>query len=174
MQNFGVSENNILSPEAYDAFKQRSISLKFKMQLLLGIGGSSLFGLFSTLALGTSAINPFFAVGLAALGVTCMYFGAKALFENQILDQDFQAKKIAAATQHQPSIAQEKALQIAVESPAVTVRPVGLPLSGMADAAEHAPLASPNAEIATVALKDALHQGMMLEAPEKSAAISAR
>lgn len=107
-----ITENGILDNAAFESFKARSWSLKFMQAILQGVGGATIFGVVATAmtaVLGAAAGTPILtalggAAGLWAIGglmtfaVACIGLGTKFMFESQILDQDFQAKKIAAAT----------------------------------------------------------------------------
>jgi N-methylhydantoinase A/oxoprolinase/acetone carboxylase beta subunit len=103
-----VSENGILSKQAFDSYKQRSVRSRFLHQIFLGIGGATIFGVAGTLSkvllesalalTGPAAV--FAGLGLATLavaGLSCLYIGAKYLSQTILLDQDFQAKKIGLA-----------------------------------------------------------------------------
>ena len=113
-----VSENGILDKRDFEAFKHRTVESKFKHQLFLGLGGATVFGLVGAfgkalldVAMGSVAVEGAFLgmaatgwawIGLAAIavaGVACVYMGSKFLSESILMDQDFQAKKIALATQ---------------------------------------------------------------------------
>lgn len=103
-----VSENGILDKRDFEAFKHRTVESKFRHQLFLGIGGATVFGLvgaFGKALLDIAMIGGAGAglawAGLAAIGVLgigCIYMGSKFLSESILMDQDFQAKKIALAT----------------------------------------------------------------------------
>ena len=125
-----ITENGILDREEFEAYKERSVKLKFRSQLLSGLGSSTVFGIvgFTTAHLlglvkggavvatavetGAAAAGivwwPLLAIGaMALLGVTAIYFSNRFYTESLMLDQDFNAKKIGHAT----SVAQIKLLE---------------------------------------------------------------
>jgi hypothetical protein len=103
-----VTENGILTKRDFEAFKNRTVESKFRHQLFLGIGGATVFGLvgaFGKALLDIAMVGGAGAglawAGLAAIGfigLGCIYMGSKFLAESILMDQDFQAKKIAVAT----------------------------------------------------------------------------
>ncbi|MBN8543970.1 MAG: hypothetical protein J0M34_06880 [Alphaproteobacteria bacterium] len=103
-----VTENGILDKKDFESFKERTVASKFRHQLFLGIGGATVFGLVGAfgkalldIALLGSAGAGLAWAGLAAtavVGLGCIYLGSKFLSESILMDQDFQAKKIALAT----------------------------------------------------------------------------
>jgi hypothetical protein len=141
-----VSENGILSKREFEAFKNHTVESKFRYQLFLGVGGATVFGLVgafgkallevATLSGPAAASLGSFAglaatswawVGLAAIaavGLGCIYMGSKFLAESILMDQDFQAKKIALAAGNSRGVA--------IESPEptkVTSTPPGMAVS---------------------------------------------
>jgi hypothetical protein len=109
----GVSENDgLLNAKEYHAFKERSIGVKFMWQMFAALGGSTFFALLTAVGgkllaapasanlLGLAGGMIFSPVGLAfiAIGAASVYMAQRYYFQSTVLDQDFQAKKIAAAT----------------------------------------------------------------------------
>ncbi len=113
-----VTENDILSKEEFEDYRARTARYRFMNQLLLGVGGATVFGivgavghsLMAGLMTGQMATSTFTLMGLSAttlaigaiaalavVGIGCVYAGSRFLTRNIIIDQDFQAKKISAA-----------------------------------------------------------------------------
>lgn len=123
-----VTENDgILGHIEYEQFKSHSINVKFFGQMFAAIGGATFFGLLMetagamlgatqaaalaaqgialeagtittlTGALGATLFSPV-GIGFLLLGAACVYMAQRFFYESTVLDQDFQAKKIAAAT----------------------------------------------------------------------------
>ncbi|MFZ4125388.1 MAG: hypothetical protein ACOYJ2_04885 [Rickettsiales bacterium] len=137
-----VTENGILDKKDFESFKERTVASKFRHQLFLGIGGATVFGLVGAfgktlfdIAIGETVVKGAFltlsapawaSIGLAAIavvGIGCIYLGSKFLSESILMDQDFQAKKIALATDV------SRAQALVPESPS---RPVHTTPPGMA------------------------------------------
>ena len=137
-----ITENGILDREEFEAYKERSVKLKFRSQLLSGLGSSTVFGIvgFTTAHLlglvkggaavvtavetGAAAAGivwwPLLAIGaMALLGVTAIYFSNRFYTESLMLDQDFNAKKIGHAT----SLAQIKLLDQQKAVPMIGAQP---------------------------------------------------
>ena len=124
-----VKENGILDQREFEAYKARSVQLKFRSQLFGGIGASTVFGIvgfttshllgvFSAGAAGAATTAaaaatatvwwPLAVIGVMALiGIASIYMGNKYFTESMMLDQDFNAKKIGRAT----SVEQAKLMQ---------------------------------------------------------------
>jgi len=100
--------------------KARSTRTKFMMQMMLGIGGATVFGLVAGLvgaAIGPMGISSLIAgsaiagwpllIGIAAVGFGALWLGSRYMAENIMNDQTHQAKKIAketGQTRTQPAI----------------------------------------------------------------------
>lgn len=108
-----VTENDgLLAERDYSAFKEKSINIKFAWQMFAALGGATFFGLLSAIAtpLMTGAaitLSPVVGGVFAVFGIACVYMAQRYFFESSTLDQDFNAKKIAAAT----TKAQQQALE---------------------------------------------------------------
>lgn len=90
--------------------------VRFMQQMLLGVGGATVFGLVGALgtkllALGAGLWPVAGLVALAAVGIGCIYLGTKFWTESIRLDQEAQAQKISKATglARSRTIAQEPA-----------------------------------------------------------------
>lgn len=110
----GVSENGILCKEEFQQYKEQSVRAKFMNQIFLGIGGATVFGIvaaattamiatlkgatLATLFTGAYLAPTLGLAALAVVGVFSLYIGARYVAKSIMLDQDFQAKKIAHAT----------------------------------------------------------------------------
>lgn len=86
-------------------YKEEVTRSRFMHQMFLGLGGATVFGFIGVLskellgaAITTGAAAPIAGlVGIGLLGIACLYVGAKYLSNTIILDQDYQANKIAMA-----------------------------------------------------------------------------
>ncbi len=112
------------------ALKARSTQTKFKQQVFLGMGGAMVFGLVASiggkllgmLGTGVSAAPLLGLIGIAALGLGCIYIGSRFMADAISFDQDMQARKIEIArAKHQ-----EVDLTPEIEANAPTSMPLGL------------------------------------------------
>lgn len=91
-------------------YKEVSTRSRFLQQIFLGIGGATVFGFIGVItrellgpasaALGAGQIlsAPILGLlGIAAVGIGCLYIGAKYLSNTVMLEQDYSAKRIAMA-----------------------------------------------------------------------------
>ncbi len=103
-----ISENGLLEESEYRAYKQRSVHLKFLGQLFSGLAGATFFALLTKVGgallqsqgalAGLLTISPWAAAAFIVVGAACTYLATKSYFESNLLDSDFNAKKIADAT----------------------------------------------------------------------------
>ena len=133
-----ITENGILDREEFEAYKAHSVQLKFRAQLLSGIGSSTVFGIIgfatahllglmniggvataaqagATAAAAATGIVwwPLMVIGaMAVVGVAAIYFSNRYYTESFMLDQDFNARKIGKATSlaHVQLLEQQNAL----------------------------------------------------------------
>jgi hypothetical protein len=100
----------------FEEYRAHTMRYRFANQVLLGVGGATVFGLVASVVsslLGTItsvagasvaatiAAAPIACASLAVLavvGIGCIYLGSTYLTKNIMLDQDYQAKKIGVAT----------------------------------------------------------------------------
>src|SRR5690349_20244986 len=106
----GVSENGLLSKQEFAEYKTQSVRAKSMNQIFLGIGGATVFGIVAAVtkslldvaatnfALTATGILPVAGiVAIGVVGIASLYIGANYVARSIMLDQDFQARKIAAA-----------------------------------------------------------------------------
>lgn len=116
-------------------YKERSVRMKFLQQMFLGVGGATVFGLVGAVAMGTATIGLLSGLGIAAVGVGCMYLGSMYLAGSVQLDQENQARKIGMMSQ----LGRGAAVEMETPTPANDVSlPKTTPL-GVAALADEAP-----------------------------------
>lgn len=110
-----------MDEEARD-YQELSASVKFKQNLVQGIGAATVFGiaaavgtkLFAITAAatgGTLVMASLGIVGLVGLGIGCLYYGSKFYAESVRLDQIHQAKQITSGMKgvgQVPTLEQQK------------------------------------------------------------------
>lgn len=114
-------------------YQEMSSSVKFKQNLVQGIGAATVFGIAAAGAKalleiaavasgGTLALASIGIVGIIGLGVSCLYFGSKFYAESVRMDQIHQAKQITkgmSGVSQAPIIDQQKPLAFPAQEAAV-------------------------------------------------------
>lgn len=128
----------LLGSAEEEEIKARSTQVRFRQQLLLGTGGAMIFGLVGALSSGfLGSLGTLYAaegiaaalfslpalglVGVAALGLSCIYLGTKYFAEAISLDQDSQARKNALAK------VKIEGMELAPAQEVTVSRPMGTP-----------------------------------------------
>jgi hypothetical protein len=95
-----------IDPEEYAAYKQQAVRYKFMSSLMGTVSGASFVGVLTSICTaivsaagaGLAGIVWPVALVLAATGIACSFLSVRYSQKAQMLDSDFNAKKIAAAT----------------------------------------------------------------------------